>query len=388
MRITLVFQQAADERFLVTAAVDPDRSLAVASLTSQTLYDHEDLFLSGLIAAELEAGPTQELAIAAILSVARPDKFNAPVHVDVSPEQAVLMGLNLPCITRGQVKATEPHPHPENAHPFSFHASPEVFHDFLMNAPTPFVMVTGPEHTFTFINPPYVRILGRRSMDQILGRPILEAIPELCGQTCLALLDNAYQTGAPQVRKELLNRFRQEETGRMEEVYFDIVYHPMRDRSGNVTGVMAQAMDVTERVLARQVSEHREQKLYRLWAELEAIYHLAPIGLAVIDANAWTLLRLNRLQAALLGGSLESLTGTPLAEVPSIPTEVMKLLRQAAAGAVVKDVRLETQRAWQVSIRATLNASGAVETLVLLSQEVAPALTGQDPLCESYLPVS
>ncbi len=395
MRVRLGFQQGEDERFIVTASVHPTSSLASASFTSQTLYDHEDSFLARLIAADLEEGPTQQLAIAAIVSVARPEAACSPVEVDLTPGQAALLGLNLRNVPAPAHPASRAVP-PSETYPFSFHASPEVFHDFLMNAPTPFVMVTGPEHIFTFINPPYVRIIGRTSRDQVIGRPIREALPELCGQPCLAILENAYKTGLPQVRKELLTCFHQQDTGLMEEVYFDILYQPMRDRFGSVTGIMAQATDVTERVLARQVSEHREQKLYRLWAELEAIYHLAPVGLAVIDAAAWKLLRLNRLQARFLGGTLESLTGAPLAEASTIPAEVMHLLRQAADGTAVKNVQVQGQpnsseaqpQRWNVSVRPTLNEAGTVETLILIALPISRMDVQDDTLRQAFFPVS
>jgi PAS domain S-box-containing protein len=371
MRVRLAFRHEEEhDRFIVTARIDSPNSSIPFSLTANTTYSHEDSFLEALIAADLDEVSTQKLVVAAILSVAQPEKPRVEVQLDITPEQVAVIGLNL----RQNAGQAEKIAAEKQAPPFSFQADPKDFHNFLLSSPTPFVMLEGPDHVFTFINQAYVNILGRTSPDELLGRPVREALPELVGQVCLDVLDLTYKSGINQVRRELLNKFRQTDTGLVEAAYFDIVYQPMRDHIGNISGIMAQATDVTERVLSRQVSENREQNLYRLWAELGTIYQSVPLPLMVVSAADLRILRLNTLQAELLGGTVDSLSGTLLTDLPFAPPDVIQALKHAAKAKTATNLKLEIlcqsclpDQPKTIRVRSTLDASGAVETLILIT---------------------
>lgn len=253
--LRLAFRNTIDDRLVVEATFDDHPA-------AETIYEDEDSFLRRLVAADLEFDSTRELVIAVIHAVSDPKRSGQRVPVHISQAQQRILGLNLTPQTSLL---------PNYVHPFTFLNVAEQFHDFLMLSPTPFVMVSGPEHIVTFINPPYVRILGRTSPDQLLGLPLRECMPELLGQPCHSLLDTTFHTGRPGKRVELHSIFREEDTGLAIDVWFDITYQPVHNGEGVVIGVMAQAADVTERVLARRVAEHREEQIIRLTAELEEL---------------------------------------------------------------------------------------------------------------------
>lgn len=143
--------------------------------------------------------------------------------------------------------------------------------DVIEQAPTPLVILSGPEHRIHLINPLYVRLMRRSSGDSVLGKSIREALPELEGQGFFELLDGVYQTGVPFLGSEVPGSLRCEDTGLLEEAYFDFTYQPIRSPSHDVEGIMVQATDVTERIRTRQEFARREHAIQMQWAELQAI---------------------------------------------------------------------------------------------------------------------
>jgi PAS domain S-box-containing protein len=127
-------------------------------------------------------------------------------------------------------------------------------HSLFMQAPTAIAIMRGPRYVLELANPPVCRIWGRPP-EQLLGRPLFEALPEAAGQGVEELLDRVLATGEPYVGKELPVRLARLEGGALEEVYFNFVYEPLRDSQGRVEGVIVVASDVTELVRARQRTE-------------------------------------------------------------------------------------------------------------------------------------
>jgi PAS domain S-box-containing protein len=127
-------------------------------------------------------------------------------------------------------------------------------HSLFMQAPTAIAIFRGPAYVIELANPAVCRIWGRRP-EQVLGKPLFEALPEAAGQGFEALLDGVLATGVPYVGRELPARLARLEGGDVEDVYFNFVYEPMRDSQGHVEAVIVVASDVTELVRARQRTE-------------------------------------------------------------------------------------------------------------------------------------
>jgi PAS domain S-box-containing protein len=119
-----------------------------------------------------------------------------------------------------------------------------------MQAPTPIVMLRGPEHIVELANPMTCTIWGR-SEAELLNEPLLDALPELREQPFRALLDNVFSTGVPQVGKETPTRLDRRGDGTDESAYFNFVCAPLRGMDGDIEGVLVIAFDVTDEVTAR-----------------------------------------------------------------------------------------------------------------------------------------
>ncbi|MFE8600143.1 PAS domain-containing protein [Archangium violaceum] len=130
----------------------------------------------------------------------------------------------------------------------------EWLHSLFMQAPTAIAIFRGPRYVIELANPLVCRLWGRRP-EQVLGKPLFEALPEAAGQGLEELLNGVLTTGEPFVGTEMPARLARLEGGAIEEVYFDFVCEPMRDAQGQVEAIILVASDVTEVVQARRRME-------------------------------------------------------------------------------------------------------------------------------------
>lgn len=122
-------------------------------------------------------------------------------------------------------------------------------------APAAMALLSGPDHRFSFANSAYLKMAGRDRMDQLIGKTVREALPELKGQGVVELLDQVYQTGEPFAATERETRLNRH--GSEELTYLSFSYHPMRNVAGDVEGILVHAVEVTEQVVARTQLEAR-----------------------------------------------------------------------------------------------------------------------------------
>src|SRR2546425_11259788 len=90
-------------------------------------------------------------------------------------------------------------------------------------------------------NASYLGGVGGRD---ILGKPLLQALPEFRGQGFDELLRGVMRAGEPVVGREAL--FMLEREGRLQETYWTFICSPLRDADGTVNRVVALCEDVTE----------------------------------------------------------------------------------------------------------------------------------------------
>ena len=121
--------------------------------------------------------------------------------------------------------------------------------EMFMSAPGFVAILSGPDHIFQMQNAAYARIVGR---DDVIGKPIRDALPDLAGQGYFELLDSVFATGEPYEGKGALVTFRPEGADQDTRRNVDFIYQPIRDAAGKVVGIFVQGHDVTETVKAAQ----------------------------------------------------------------------------------------------------------------------------------------
>src|SRR4028119_1481411 len=124
-------------------------------------------------------------------------------------------------------------------------------------APGLISVVRGPDHVYEFVNRAYRRLVGERDY---IGRPAREVLPELAGQGYFRLLDEVYRTGNPYVAERAPSLLRAPD-GTTQERYINFVYQPIRGPDGEVTGIFAEGIDVTDAVTAEASRRAAERRL-------------------------------------------------------------------------------------------------------------------------------
>jgi PAS domain S-box-containing protein len=123
----------------------------------------------------------------------------------------------------------------------------------LSDAPIAIAVFVGPDLIIESANKKVLEAWGKT--ERIIGMPLHIAVPELVGQEFLTILDNVYSTGIAYHGYEV--KALLEHNGKLEDVYSNFVYQPLKDEEGNTVSIMLAASVVSEQVAAR----HHVQKL-------------------------------------------------------------------------------------------------------------------------------
>jgi PAS domain S-box-containing protein len=142
----------------------------------------------------------------------------------------------------------------------AYQADQEYLHDLFKQAPGFVAILRGPDHVFELVNASYLQLVGHRD---IVGKPVRQVLPELEGQGFFELVDGVYQSGEPFVGRNLAVKLQRQPGSSVEERFLDLVYQPIFDRTGRVTGIFAEGYDVTERVHAEVALRASEERLRR-----------------------------------------------------------------------------------------------------------------------------
>ncbi|MBM6579172.1 PAS domain S-box protein [Microvirga sp. BT689] len=141
-------------------------------------------------------------------------------------------------------------------------AEQDRLRDLFKQAPGFMTMMGGRDHVFELVNDAYLQLVGHRR--DIVGKPVREALPEVAGQGFFELLDKVYTTGKPFVGRNLRVGLQREPGSEVEERFVDLVYQPVTDQAGSVTGIFAEGYDVTERVQAEASLRESEARFRNL----------------------------------------------------------------------------------------------------------------------------
>jgi PAS domain S-box-containing protein len=140
-------------------------------------------------------------------------------------------------------------------------------------APSFIAKLNGADHRFEFVNPAYLRLVGQRD---IIGLPVLAALPELRGQGYTQMLDSVLATGEAIRADGSKLLLQQVKDGPLEERFVDFVYQPLRNTEGAVTGIFVEGVDVTGRIQAASALRESEQFL-------RSVLALSPDCIKVLD---------------------------------------------------------------------------------------------------------
>lgn len=123
-------------------------------------------------------------------------------------------------------------------------------------APGFMAIMDGPSNIIVLANQAFHRLFGGPTL---LHKPLRSALPHLDGQPFIERLEHVYQSGQP----FLAHATAVDVMGareRVETVYVDLVYQPVFNEDGQVTGIFCQGNDITAQKLAQDqlIAHHSE----------------------------------------------------------------------------------------------------------------------------------
>lgn len=195
---------------------------------------------------------------------------------------------------------------------------PEHVLQMFEQTPACMVVLSGPEHVVQWANAAYRRLVGERPLE---GRTIAEALPEVRDQGFIEILDRCYRTGeAFKAETAPVGLVRPD--GAFETRYFDFVYQPIRRPDGAVGGILAEGLEVTERVLAERALQASE-------AQFADIFSQVSVGIAQVELDGRFRL-VNGRYRQILGRSSEEILSLTMQEVthPDDLPENMRLYQR------------------------------------------------------------
>lgn len=204
-------------------------------------------------------------------------------------------------------------------------------------APAFMAILRGKNHVFEMVNSTYYQLVGHRD---IIGKAVLEAIPEVKQQGYIELLDTVLATGTPFIGTEMKIELQRVPDGAVEERYVNFVYEPLKDIHNNWSGIVAHGYDITEQVIARQKAE-------QLALQVEQQAQTFDVTLTALKDFVYTFDTSGRFTYAnsplleLLGITLDEIIGKTFHELP-YPEELATILQTqieqvAATGKAVTD---------------------------------------------------
>ncbi|MDQ3393493.1 MAG: PAS domain S-box protein [Bacteroidota bacterium] len=136
------------------------------------------------------------------------------------------------------------------------------WYNLLMQAPSLIAILKGKDFVFELANPPFIELFGLNG--SIIGKTVKEVAPDL-EKELESLLQNVYN-GETFISKEYPVFLDWKKEGKPYTKYFNLIYEPIKENDGSISGIITYGYEVTEHVILR----------------------------ANLEKNAWTMKKMNQ----------------------------------------------------------------------------------------------
>ena len=234
------------------------------------------------------------------------------------------------------------------------------------------LLLSDKENRYVLVNDAALEQTGY-TREQVIGRRMEEFANIRHKKAYQALADSVLVTGEP---VHLSESYFQNDTF-PEGRYIDSSIVAMRDAEGNITGLLTAAMDVTEKVRARQEIE-AQRSLFR------TVLETAPIGITLYDRDM-RIIEVNPEQLRLSGATAEQLLGKVIYDLYPVALERKRLHDRVLAGDSVDIHSVPYQhpggdRYYDIRYRPMRNSSGEVVGLLSSSVDVTEQVTARQAI--------
>lgn len=138
------------------------------------------------------------------------------------------------------------------------------YHELVYSSPSFIAILSGRDLIVEIANDAILENWGKGK--DVVGKPLIkEVLPEMVEQGMEEIFMNVFDTGEPFHAHEM--PLYHKKNGEMQLGYFDFVYQPQRDMSGEISGIAIIATNVTEQAELHQQVKQNERK-FRQTADL------------------------------------------------------------------------------------------------------------------------
>ena len=178
----------------------------------------------------------------------------------------------------------------------------DLLHSYYMDAPAFFVILKGPDHIFEFVNNMFHQFTGNRN---ILGKKMMECLPELKDQGFVEIVDEIIITGKPFTGKEMPAFIKKVKGKEPQQIYIDLNCQAIKNDYGSISGILIFGYDVTELVESRKHLERNAEMIEKLFIN-------APAYVATLDGPKHIFNLINPSYQKLFGN--RKIQGNPIME--------------------------------------------------------------------------
>ncbi|GAB3714757.1 hypothetical protein GCM10027592_54770 [Spirosoma flavus] len=264
-------------------------------------------------------------------------------------------------------------------------ASEARFRSLIQEAPVATCLFVGRDLVVEVANEVMIGYWGKDW--SVIGKPIIEAVPELKGQPFLDILDRVYTTGEAYTAQHM--RADLEVDGALRTFYFNFTYKPLRNSAGEVYAIMDMAVDVTEQVLAIQKVEASE-------AKLRSIFSTAPAAMGLFVGRDLLIEMPNQAFVDIVGKGPD-ITGKPLRDVmPELENQPFlhilddvytsgKMFQSFGSQVNIMKDGVMTHSFYNITFSPVLNELGEVYAILDISIDVTDAVKDRQRAEEAEL---
>ena len=138
----------------------------------------------------------------------------------------------------------------------------------LDEAPGIMAIFEGPDHVVTFSNAAHRKVTDNR---ELVGKPLRAAFPDIEGQGYFELFDRVWATGEPVKVQGMPFELQSPSGGKPEQRVVDQLYQPIFDKGGEISGILLQATDVTERMRSDKMLRQSEARFRTAMDAVEGV---------------------------------------------------------------------------------------------------------------------
>lgn len=175
------------------------------------------------------------------------------------------------------------------------------FRNMVQQAPVAMLVLRGENMVFETVNDAMLALLGKEA--SIIGKPVLECLPEVEAQPVWDIIKRVYDTGKPYFGTEVQAQIIKD--GQLQNGYYTFSFIPMLE-AGKTVGILQVAVDVTIEVKARLAAQESE-------ARFRSLIKAAPVAIGLFTGRDLIIDMPNQTFINIVGKG-DSIIGKPLAE--------------------------------------------------------------------------